>query len=166
MGYAQVGQTIHAPLEAVWNALNDIDNTPKWVVGLEKAEVKTHEPYGQDTVYYDYNRLGPFPQVTAWTVVEFEPMSYQVHVSSSNVLPSKMLLSLVPTAEGTDVTMTVEYRFMPQWRAVGRLFERMVMNHLLRSVLKQNLGQLERYLQRQETQTSIVGKAFSHGGKL
>lgn len=156
MGYVQASRTIHAPAEAVWNALNDIDNTPKWVVGLEKAELKTHEPYGKDAIYYDYNRLGPFPQVTAWTVVEFTPMSHQVHVSNSNVLPSKMLLSLIASSKGTHVTMTVEYRFLPQWGAVGRLLERMVMNHLLKSVLQQNLGQLDQYLQRQEVQASFV----------
>ncbi len=149
MGYVQASRTIHSPVEAVWNALNDIDNTPKWVVGLEKAEVKTHGAYGENTVYYDYNRLGPFPQVTAWTVVEFKPMSHQVHVSTSNVLPSKMLLTLIPTNEGTAVTMTVEYQFMPQCGAVGRVFEQVLMNHLLKSVLKQNLGQLEKYLVQQ-----------------
>ena len=147
MGYVEASKTINASVYAVWNTLNDIDNTPKWVVGLERAEVKTEGTYGINTVYNDYNRLGPFLQVTAWHIVEFESVTRQVHLSDSRTLPSLMTLRLSPEGDSAFLKMTVEYRFMPRWGAISELFERLVMNHLLKSVLGQNLNHLDRYLQ-------------------
>ncbi len=147
MGYTEASQIIHAPIEKVWNTLNDIDNTSKWVVGLEKAEVKTDGEFGLDTIYTDYNRLGPIPQVTDWRITEFEPMSRQVHMSNSDGLPSTMTLSLSTTPEGSLLKMTVDYQFMPQWGAISRAFESLVMNRMLKSVLKQNMSHLDSYLQ-------------------
>jgi len=149
MGYVEASKTINASVYAVWNTLNDIDNTPKWVVGLERAEVTTVGAYGENTIYKDYNRLGPFLQVTAWHIVEFESVVRQVHLSDSHILPSLMTLNLSPAGEYTHLTMTVEYRFMPRWGAVSALFERLVMNRMLKSVLTQNMTQLERYLQKE-----------------
>jgi uncharacterized protein YndB with AHSA1/START domain len=146
MGYAEAVETIHAPLEMVWDTLNDIDHTHKWVVGLERAEITTEGSYGVGTVYHDYNRLGPALQVTAWHIVVFEPMTRQVHVSDSDALPSKMVIVMAQRAEGTRVRMSVEYRFMPKWGRFSRLFETLVMNHILSGVLRQNLGRLNAYL--------------------
>lgn len=148
MGYAEASQIIHAPIEKVWNTLNDIDNTSKWVVGLEKAEIKTVGDFGKDSVYTDYNRLGPIPQITDWRVAEFEPMSRQVHMSNSEGLPSTMTLSLSSISEGTLLKMTVDYHFMPHWGVISRVFEGLVMNHMLKSVLKQNMSHLDSYLQK------------------
>ena len=32
MGHAEAATIIHAPVETVWNCLNDIEHTPLWVV--------------------------------------------------------------------------------------------------------------------------------------
>ena len=149
MGYVEASKTINASVYAVWNTLNDIENTPKWVVGLERAEVTTEGAYGESTIYKDYNRLGPFLQVTAWHIVEFEPVVRQAHLSDSRTLPSLMTLNLSPEGERTRLTMTVEYRFLPRWGAISEVFERLVMNHMLKSVLTQNMNQLDRYLQKE-----------------
>ena len=160
MGYAEAIQTIDAPIETVWDTLNDIDNTHKWVVGLERAEITTAGSYGFGTIYKDFNRIGPMLQVTEWHVTTFEPMSRQVHVSDSAVLPSKMVIVMAARAEGTRVRMSVEYRFLPKWGIVSRIFERLIMNYVLSNVLRQNLGQLNRYLQSQsEAQHFISIKA-------
>ena len=158
MGYAAANQTIYAPVEAVWQALNDIENTPKWVVGLEDAKVKTGGLYGEGTVYVDYNRLDYALQVTEWHITEFEPISRQVHVSDSSFLPSMMVLTLSPTTEGTRLRMTVDYRLFPKLGAISRWMERLVMNHMLKSVLKQNMNGLNRYLQ---TEISILQRVTS-----
>ena len=146
MGYVEAATTINAPVEAVWDCLNDIDRTPEWVTGLEAAEIKTAGPYGVGTVYYDYNRLGPFLQTTPWRITAFEPPSYQVHESESAVLPSKMTLNLSSTPEGTRLQMAVEYRFLPRLGPVSRLLEGLLMNRMLRQVLKQNQASLNDYL--------------------
>lgn len=160
MGYAEASQIIHAPIETVWNTLNDIDNTPKWVVGLKHAEIVTVGSFGKGSIYTDYNKLPWTIQVTPWHVTEFEPMTRQVHVSESINLPSTMTLTLQPTDEGTLVKFTVDFRFIPRWGAAGRLFERMVMSKALSGVIQQNLGQLDRFLRHQ------VGEwaAISHYG--
>lgn len=149
MGYVEAATTINAPVQAVWDALNDIDHTPEWVVGLEAAEVKTSGPFGAGTVYHDHNRLGPFPQVTPWEIIVFEPMTRQVHQSQSAALPSTMTLNLSPTAEGTRLQMIVEYRFLPRLGPVSRFLEGLLMNRLLKQVLRQNQANLNKYLGRQ-----------------
>jgi len=156
MGYAEAIQTIKAPVEMVWDTLNDINHTPKWVVGLERAEVTTAGAYGVGTIYTDHNRIGPMLQRTAWQITEFEPKSRQVHISDSTSLPSKMVIVMAARAEGTRVRMSVEYQFMPQWGVASRVFESLVMNHVLSGVLRQNLAQLNGYLQLQEKEQPLI----------
>ncbi len=152
MGRIDVAMTVQAPLEAVWNCLNDIDHTPEWVVGLEAAVVTTPGPYGVGTVYHDYNRLGPFLQVTPWRITAFDPMTHQVHESDSTTLPSRMILNLSPTPEGTRLQMIVEYRLLPRLGPVSRLLENLLFNRLLAGVLRQNQANLNAYLSRKPGQ--------------
>lgn len=147
MGYVEASKTVQAPVEDVWNLLNDIDRTPEWVTGLERAEINTASPFGEGTIYTDYNRLGPIIQVTPWHITLFQPMSCQVHVSDSAALPSKMTLIVNPTENGTHVGMIVEYHFLPQLRGAGLILEELVMNRLLKGVLEQNLNSMNDYLQ-------------------
>ena len=147
MGQVEASATLNAPIESVWACLNDIDHTPEWVVGLEKAELKTPGPYGQGAVYHDINRLGPFRQVTPWVVSTFEPMSLQVHDSTSRVLPSRMTLRLHPVAEGTRLVMAVDYRFLPRLGRLSSWLEVWLMNRLLTRALQQNLHHLGQYVQ-------------------
>jgi len=156
MGYAEATQIINAPVEAVWNALNDIDNTPKWVVGLQDAKVISEGTYGLGTLYNDYNNLGPVLQVTTWKIVEFEPMSRQIHMSDSANLPSTMTLGMASVAEGTRLTMTVDFHFMPRWGVVGRILEALVMRHMIKGVLRQNMSHLNTYLQQYPVKTTPV----------
>ncbi len=146
MGHAQAVTIINAPVETVWNCLNDIDHTPEWVMGLEDAELKSSGPYGVGTLYIDYNKLGPLPQITPWRITEFEPMTRQTHVSKSTVLPSTMSLNLNAAPEGTQVEMIVEYRFLPRLGLFSRALEAALMNRLLNMALKQNLASLNTYL--------------------
>ena len=155
MGRAEATTVIHAPIEAVWYSLNDIDHTPEWVVGLEKAEIVSSGGYGLGSVYNDHNRLGPFPQVTEWHVTAFQPLTSQVHVSKSKVLPTTMRLSLAPASEGTRLRMIVEYRFLPGLGIISRVFEHVVMNRLLSSVIKQNQANLDRYLSAQPSAARV-----------
>lgn len=146
MGHAEATVTVNAPVEVVWNCLNDIDHTPEWVVGLKAAELKTSGPYGVGTEYIDTNRLGPFPQKTLWRITTFEPMSKQIQESESRVLPSTMILNLSPAPQGTHVQMIVEYRFLPMLGPFGGFLENLVMNRVLSGVLKQNMNNLNGYL--------------------
>ncbi len=146
MGYIEVSSTIHAPVDAVWNTLNDIAHTPDWVTGLENAELTTPAPMGIGSVYIDYNRLGPFLQTTAWQVRAFEPLRHQIHESVSAVLPSRITLNTAPVPDGTRLQMIVEYRFLPRLGILSRAFEAALMNRMLKQVLRQNQAGLNRYL--------------------
>ncbi len=146
MGRAEAATIIHAPAAAVWDSLNDITHTPDWVVGLVGAEVVTPGEYGLGAVYHDHNRLGPFPQVTAWRVTAFEPLRRQVHESKSKVLPTTMTLTLTPETDGTRLHMRVDYRLLPRLGIVSRALERLLMNRALSGVLKQNQTNLDAYL--------------------
>lgn len=152
MGYAETVATIHAPVEAVWNCLNDIAHTKEWVTGLDNAELITAGVYGVGSRYYDYNRIGPFPQTTLWEVTDFEPMIFQVHVSDSAALPSAISFTLSSDTEGTQVRMAVEYRFLPRLGAFSRFLERLVMNRLIGTMISQNLANLDVYLGRRALQ--------------
>lgn len=146
MGHTEASSIIHAPVEVVWQTLNDIDHTPDWVSGLADAKIVSTGIYGQGSIYNDYNRLGPIPQVTEWHVTAFEPISYQVHESKSASLPSKMTLTLTPSGNGTLLKMVVDFQFMPQWGLIGRTLERLLMQRALKGVLIQNMAELDRYL--------------------
>lgn len=146
MGYAQAASIIHAPVEVVWDCLNDIDHTPQWVTGLEDAKIVTTGSYGVGTIYHDYNRLGPALQVTPWRITTFEPMTRQVHQSESATLPSTMILNLSAAPEGARLQFVVEYRLLPRLGLVSRLLEQVLMNRLITQVLKQNLAGLDAYL--------------------
>ena len=154
MGTVEAAATVHAPIEAVWGCLNDIAHTPEWVVGLEAAEVKTPGPYGLGAIYHDHNRLGPMLQVTPWRITAFEPETLQVHESESATLPSKMTLNLSPAPEGTRLQMIVEYRFLPWLGPVSRLIEAVLMNRLLKGVLRRNLANLNEYVARKSRHAS------------
>lgn len=156
MGYVESAALIHASVETVWQTLNDIDHTPDWVTGLEKAEIITTGAYGAGTIYQDYNRLGPMLQVTPWHITVFEPMTRQIHVSESANLPSTITLTLTPTPEGTQLVMQVEYRFLPRLGIVSRWLEKLLMNRVLKQVIQQNQASLNRYLKG----FSIEGKAL------
>jgi hypothetical protein len=86
-------------------------------------------------------------------------MSRQVHVSDSAVLPSMMEIIVAPQAEDTRVKMSVQYRFMSRLGVISRAFEYLVMNHMLKSVLGQNLTQLDRYLQ-EKSESSAYQKSY------
>ncbi len=160
MGYAEAQLMIHAPINEVWDTLNDINHTAKWVTGLERTEIVAKGLLGKGSIYNDYNRLGWMLQVTTWHVTEFEPMSRQVHISASAGLPSTMTLTLVATPDGTYVQFKVDFRFMPRWGFASRLFERVVINKVLSGLLLQNLQQLDRYLK-----TGVgAWQAISHYG--
>jgi hypothetical protein len=146
MGRAEANIIVGASAEAVWNLLNDIDHTPEWVVGLVDAEMQTQGKYGVGSVYVDHNRIGPIPQVTPWTVTEFDPMSRQVHESDSNVLPSTMIINLGRVSKGTHIQMIVKYRFMPFLGPISAFIEKYLMDKMLKQVLKQNLANLNTYL--------------------
>jgi hypothetical protein len=118
----------------------------RWIRESSCAAEAPTGPYGMGTVYYDYNRLGPFLQTTLWRITAFEPPSHQVHESESTLLPSKMTLNLSPAPEGTRLQMAVEYRFLPQLGPVGRFLEALLMNRMLKQVLKQNQASLNAYL--------------------
>lgn len=154
MGYVEAARLINAPVELVWQCLNDIDHTPEWVTGLEHAQITTAGPFGLGSVYTDYNRLGPFLQVTQWYITAFEPLTRQVHESVSSVLPSRMVLNLLPVRGGTHLQMIVEYSFLPRLGPVGRLLENLLMNRLLKQVLAQNQASLETYLAAKLDQTA------------
>ena len=148
MGRAEASTLIYAPIDVVWYCLNDIDHTPEWVVGLTSAEIKTAGAYDVGTIYVDYNKFGPIPQTTSWLVTVFEPMTRQVHVSQSKILPTTMRLDLAPAAEYTRLRFTVEYRFLPNTGIIGRALENLLMNRLLSQVIRQNLNNLNAYVGR------------------
>jgi hypothetical protein len=152
MAHAETTAIIRAPVEAVWHALNDIDNTKDWVVGLEKAVIITTGEFGVGSAYYDYNRLGPFLQKTLWRITEFEPTTQQAHVSESKVLPSTIRFALSPVPEGTYVRMVVDFQFLPQLGIIGRLLERAVLSQGIENIISKNLANLDVYLARKVLQ--------------
>lgn len=146
MGHVARASIIRAPVEAVWNALNDIDHTPQWVEGLVDAKLNMPGPYGVGSAYTDYNKIGPINQVTLWRVTVFEPITRQIHVSESKVLPTTMTLNLAPANGGTRIEQIVDYHFLPQLGPLGRLLENLLMNRMIGQVLAKNQANLDWYL--------------------
>ena len=142
---------INAPASAVWNLLDDLQHTPDWVVGLERVENITPGPVRVGTVYHDIDRIGPFLQRTSWTITAFEPMSQQIHVSESSVLPSTMILNITLEGAGVRFEQIVEYRFLRQLGLFSRLLEKVLMNHLLKLAFKQIQANLKAHIEQQQS---------------
>jgi len=147
---------INAPLPDVWAALNDIAHTPEWVVGLERAELISPDEFGRGSVYVDYNRLGPFPQKTAWCITEFEPYVCQVHVSTSTIIPSTLTMGLSLASDGVWLEMTIDYQFLPQLGALGRFLERALMSRMIGKVIAQNLANLNQRLKQRDPVVKVT----------
>jgi len=146
MGMVEAVRAIKAPVESVWNCLSDIEHTPEWVIGLKSVKVTSDSPRGVGTSYHDYNQIGPFVQASSWSITSFDPMTKQIHESTSSLLPTTITFNLMPMADGTFVHMVVDYRFWPRLGIASRVFERLVMNHLLGLILRKNLGNLEDFI--------------------
>lgn len=145
MSCVEANIIVGASIETVWNCLNDITHTSNWVNGLVNAEIITRGRYGKGSVHVQHSRTGLLPTST-WTVTAFEPRSRQVHVLQSAVLPAALTIAVNPVAQGTQIRINLDYRFLPMLGSVSRGLERLIMDKRMKQVLKQNLASFNTYL--------------------
>lgn len=146
MSCVEANIIVGASIETVWNCLNDITHTSNWVNGLVNAEIITRGKYGKGSIHVQHSRAGLLPLTTTWAVTAFEPRSRQVHISQSAALPAALTIYVSRVAQGTQIQIGLDYRFLPMLGAVSRGLERFVLDKRMKQALKQNLASFNTYL--------------------
>ena len=112
---------VGARREEVWQLYDDIPGTPRWVPFVEEV-LYVSGPARAGTVYRERTKLGGLPATEQWEIVEYKPMSRQVHVSFAHAMESALVISFEARGTGTWVHQAAELR-STLWGPLGWLHE-------------------------------------------
>ena len=76
-------------------------------------------PARAGTVYRERTKLGGLPATEQWEIVEYKPMSRQVHVSFAHAMESALVISFEARGTGTWVHQAAELRSTLGGRSAG-----------------------------------------------
>lgn len=126
--HVRVTATLDAPVEAVWEVVDDTARYAEWVDGA--LEVLEH--HGRARVggtYRERNRtVGPLTAESTWTVREVEPRTRRVD-TGEGLAPLRGLtntFTFVPVDGGRRTEMTYEVRFSLRLGPLGALVGRVL----------------------------------------
>ena len=112
---------VGARREEVWQLYDDIPGTPRWVPFVEDV-IYVSGPTRAGTVYRERTRLGGLPATEQWEIVEYKPLSRQVHVSFAHAMESALVITFEARGTGTWVHQAAELR-STLWGPLGWLHE-------------------------------------------
>ena len=97
-------ETINRPLAEVWELACDVERYPQWVPATLEV-LRSDGPARLGSTYEERNKVvGPITARSHWTVVEFEPMSRQVHRDES--IPFLKAFDIIMEFEAVDPERT------------------------------------------------------------
>lgn len=121
---------IHAPVDIVWEVLDDYGNIQRWSPGVRRSRVTSAGPVGMGTTRFVAFRIGgateridvyePYRRMTV-TLVE----TFKLPMASARA-------DFMLTAFDTDSEVTIHYSYTPNW--VGRLLQRVLVRNLSKGV--------------------------------
>jgi uncharacterized protein YndB with AHSA1/START domain len=129
---------IRQPVRDVWHFVTNLENTPKWDIGVRETRVISSGPRGLGTTFQN---IGPFlgrESVREFQVTEFEPnerVTVELLTPSSLIRRAEITYTFEPTAEGTKLTFTGSAEFNGVFRLLGPI--------LIRRARKDGQGDLE-----------------------
>ena len=111
MSRVEVTVDIAASPEAVWRFVSDLRRIPEWIEGTLAMLSVEPEPAQLGTAYRERSRiLGPWSQVTTWTISEFDPPRRQKHEGRVPMMRATSVeMRLEPSPGGTTFTFVFEY---------------------------------------------------------
>ena len=142
MSQVEVSVDIAASPEAVWGFVSDLRRIPEWIEDTLAMLSVEPEPARQGTVYRERSRiLGPWSQVTTWTVSEFDPPRWQRHDGRVPMMAATSVqMRLEPSAGGTKFTFVFEYT---PGNPLASLADRLFLKTNLQSGFQRSLRKLK-----------------------
>ena len=123
---------VDASPDEVFDFVSDPWRIPEYVsLVLEILEV-SDGPLGVGTKITEKAKPGPFKVTTHWEIVEYEPPHR--HVWRGHQVDMEMTLTKSVTREGsgTRYEQWMDYRYMPRFRPLGWLLEKLVVDRTVK----------------------------------
>ena len=155
---------IPAPLDAVWDVLDDIDTFAEWgETTLAVVEGGGRGALGSE--YVERNKVfGPLTTKSRWKIVEHDPPHRAVH-RSENVASTRWfdaVLDAAPAGDATDVTIT--FRYEPSMGRFGRMLDALVFRKTLPGEMRGSLESIERLALTRHAATRAAAEPVSAAG--
>lgn len=119
---------IDAPVELVWDAINDPDVFVEGIDWVYEARWEDDGQIGVGSVYIERAKPGIWEATYRWQITEFEPPRRAVHSHSSGELEADLEVLLEPlNGQRTLYIQRMKFRALPAFRPLGVVLERTVM---------------------------------------
>jgi uncharacterized protein YndB with AHSA1/START domain len=127
---------IQAPPGTLWDFISDLDRIPEWVTFTDEMLEVPEGEAREGSVYREYGGVGPKKGESTWTITRFDPPSVQVHEGDLGVMEPTLTMRVEPAGDGARLTHTVAFRFLPGFRPLGWLLEKLFVVRAFRSGLE------------------------------
>lgn len=123
MPIARASCQIDVPPEELFRFISDPLRIPEYVeIVLDVFDV-SDGPIGVGTTLKEHSKPGPFVSVTSWEIVEYDPPRTHVWEGHQKDMDMTFTKHISPNGAGSMYEQWMDYRFLPKFRALGRLLE-------------------------------------------
>ncbi len=131
MATATAAIHVDANPEEVFDFVSDPYRIPEYVPLVREILDVSEGPLGVGTQITEKSKPGPFLVTTHWEIVEYEPPHR--HVWRGHQVDMEMTLTkeITPEATGTRYHQSLDYRYLPRFRPLGWLLEKLVVSRSL-----------------------------------
>ncbi len=135
---------IEAPVEYVYDFVaNDVTRLPEFVEFVLEVFDVTEGPVRVGTSFKERVKLGPFPQISNWTVAELDPSHRVVWVGHQSDMEMTLTKFTRSAGSGTLYSQVFDYRMLPKARPIGRLLEKLVVHRRIDAALEKVVARIK-----------------------
>lgn len=135
---------INAPVDTVFDALLRVEESPRWVVGLEEVRDVTGRNVG-DTFAWTFKMAGTLIFRGTTTFAAIEPGRY-LREEGSGDLSNVWSWRLTPELSGTQVHVRIDYT-VPGGALIGGILDKLFVERQNQKDLEQSLSNLKQMLE-------------------
>ena len=140
MGHYEASVEITAPLEEVWEFVNDIKRRPDWVAITDRVLSGADEAEQLGSVYRDYGGPTRFARSESeWRVTEFDPPNRKVKEGHGLGVNRIITTTLTPSGEGTRLHDVVDVKWKWYWLPISWPLELLILNRWFQRLLRKSL---------------------------
>ena len=155
MGRYEASVEIAAPLETVWEFLNDIKRRPDWVAITDRVLSGTGESEQLGSVYRDYGGPARFAKSESeWRVTEFDSPNRKVKEGHGLGVNRIIASTLTPSGEGTRLHDVIDVIWKWYWQPISWPLELLILNRRFQRLLHQSLDDAKRLIEADETESN------------
>lgn len=116
---------VDASPEEVFDFVSDPWRIPEYVPLVRKILEVSEGPQGVGTKITERSKPGPFLVTTHWEIVEFERPHKHVWQGRQSDMEMTLTKEITPEGSGTRYFQSMEYRYLPGFRPLGWLLEKL-----------------------------------------